>query len=374
MKNSLKIDGLAQIIAVTACVLLAATRPALAQPQFLNLGQNTWPSDISADGMTVAGGGSRWTAATGWESLSRPPGFSSWQAFSGARREFSGAISSDAQVIVGTVRNTDPATRRACRWTASGGAQELGVPAGAQWSEALGVSGDGTVIVGRAEAIGARLTSPWRWTADSGMVSLAPFDEGSADDVSDDGLTIVGSSGGYAFRWQEETELVTLQPWGHYRNSSASAVSADGSIVVGMSSEPAGNQNGTLWNEDGMPSLLARTDPIGVYAYPTAISGDGTLIGGYEPGTTGPGPLPERAILWPSPDLALDVNEYLPTLGIDLTGWHLTRVTGISADGSTIVGWGEFNGQSHGWLVQGIPEPSTAALLAIGALALCRRR
>jgi hypothetical protein len=40
----------------------------------------------------------------------------------------------------------------------------------------------------------------------------------------------------------------------------------------------------------------------------------------------------------------LDLNEYLPSLGIDITGWRLTNAYGVSGDGRTIVGEG-----SHFW-------------------------
>ncbi len=53
--------------------------------------------------------------------------------------------------------------------------------------------------------------------------------------------------------------------------------------------------------------------------------------------------------------------------GIDLTGWSLSQATGISADGSTIVGYGRnADGNSESWIArldgsksQSVPEPSS---------------
>ena len=79
-------------------------------------------------------------------------------------------------------------------------------------------------------------------------------------------------------------------------------------------------------------------------------------------------------MLWTSDLGMVDLNDYLPTLGIDLTGWTLTGARGISADGTAIIGQGLFNGSQRGWVVTGIPSPGTAALLALGGLAGVRRR
>jgi len=61
--------------------------------------------------------------------------------------------------------------------------------------------------------------------------------------------------------------------------------------------------------------------------------------------------------------------------GLDLRGWRLEQATGISEDGSVIVGFGiNPSGNTEAWIAV-IPEPTAGTLLAGGlvGLALARR-
>jgi len=56
--------------------------------------------------------------------------------------------------------------------------------------------------------------------------------------------------------------------------------------------------------------------------------------------------------MW-TPSLGMvDLNIYLASLQLDLTGWTLTTANGVSADGRTIVGTGTHNGQTEAWVAQ----------------------
>jgi hypothetical protein len=60
--------------------------------------------------------------------------------------------------------------------------------------------------------------------------------------------------------------------------------------------------------------------------------------------------------------------------GLDLTGWTLTSVVGVSADGRTIVGQGyNPSGDLDGWIAT-IPEPGTALLVLAGLVGLAMGR
>ncbi len=55
--------------------------------------------------------------------------------------------------------------------------------------------------------------------------------------------------------------------------------------------------------------------------------------------------------------------------GLDLGGWHLEYAFAISDDGTVIAG-----SAREGAFVAVIPEPATLGLLALGGLAVLRRR
>jgi uncharacterized membrane protein len=125
---------------------------------------------------------------------------------------------------------------------------------------------------------------------------------------------IIGSSNGQAFRWTQETGMVSLGS-----NSSASGVSADGSIIVGTSA----NQAFRWTQKTGIVSLKE------------------TLIGE----------------------------------GLDVSGWTLSSANAISADGFTIVGNGiNPSGQSEAWVanLEPVPEPLTI-LGSMAAIAFAAR-
>ncbi|GAI92515.1 unnamed protein product, partial [marine sediment metagenome] len=146
--------------------------------------------------------------------------------------------------------------------------------------------------------------------------------------VSADGSTIVGESestlGQEAFRWTQANSMVGLglMAGGEY-GSKAYAASADGSVIVGFG-HFGGHLEAFRWTESGGMQSLGE----GI-AY--AVSADGSVVVGSDNG----------AFIWDQYNGKRDVKEVLENdYGLDLTGWSLTKATGISADGSTIVGYG----------------------------------
>jgi probable HAF family extracellular repeat protein len=215
-------------------------------------------------------------------------------------------ISADGLTVVGT--HSIGNYYGAFRWTEANGMQELGCLPGENMSEAYSVSADGHVIVGMCYGNSNRYEA-FRWTEANGMVGLGSLPDGNsyALDVSEDGLVIVGWSGGQAFIW---TEVEGMKGLG---SGEAQAVSGDGTIVVG------GNSSGTfIWDANhGIQNL--------------------------------------RDVL---------ENVY----GLDLTGWQLNGTWGdISADGKTIVGYGaDPNGYFQAWMaVLGDPPPSVTLTVKV---------
>jgi probable HAF family extracellular repeat protein len=281
-------------------------------------------------------------------------------------------ISSDGSVIVGGVFfDTPEETARAHRWTSTGGLQDLGLLPGGVASVGSGVSGDGNTVTGYSFDADFNTTA-FRWTSGGGMQSLGTLPGGLTSEgrkVSRDGGTIIGmagtAEGDRAFVWTQSSgmqSLGLLSPGDGW--SSAWGVSADGAVVAGFS-----GINAVIWTNGNAQNIGMLPGATNAIAY--TLSDDGTLVGGYS--FFG---FDATATLWSQTLGTVDLNTYLPTLGIDLTGWELDYTRDISADGTTIVGEGTFNGEPRGWVVT-IPTPGAVALLALGgfrAMVGCRRR
>lgn len=319
---------------------------------------------VSANGAVVAANvdmasGYRWTSS-GLAGIGLLPGASGTSAED---------ISSDGSVIVGGVFFSAPEeTVRAHRWSSAGGLQELGVLPGGVASVASGVSGDGNVVTGVSFDMDFNAVA-FRWTSGGGMQSLGTLPGGATSEgrkVSRDGGTIIGiagtSAGDRAFAWTQSggmRNLGLLSPGDGA--SSAWGVSADGTVVVGISGvKPVVWTNGVAQDIGTLPGATS--------AIAFTVSDDGSLVGGYS--FFG---LDATATLWSQALGTVDLNSYLPTLGIDLTGWELDYTRDISADGMTIVGEGLFNGEPRGWVVT-IPSPGAVAVLGLGGLMTAARR
>jgi hypothetical protein len=93
-------------------------------------------------------------------------------------------------------------------------------------------------------------------------------------------------------------------------------------------------------------------------------------------GTTASG---TEAFIWDAVHGMRNLKEFLEgDLGLDLTGWTLRFATGISDDGTAIVGDGiDPNGNNIAWMVRtGVPDATSTGLLVIiacGGLSLVRR-
>jgi probable HAF family extracellular repeat protein len=188
----------------------------------------------SRDGSVIVGYSNgkafRWTAADGMTDLGTLGGPGS----------FAYAISANGLVVTGYA---DTGTYlRAFRWTAAGGMTDLGALSGTN-SYGRALSADGSVVVGNTYVNdGGRTTyRAFRWTAESGMVDLGTLggQHSIAYAVSADGKAVAGNSyvGSltHAFRWTAKGGMEDIGVLPGDVRSSASAISADGSIVVGYS-------------------------------------------------------------------------------------------------------------------------------------------
>jgi uncharacterized membrane protein len=78
----------------------------------------------------------------------------------------------------------------------------------------------------------------------------------------------------------------------------------------------------------------------------SAVSADGSTV----VGNSGSGDKTE-AFIWDEKNGMRNLRELLiDACGLDLNAWTLERATGISSDGKTIVGTGSPNGYVQGWI------------------------
>ena len=188
MKTSIQRFPVRQICAAVTLAL----GPSIADadpPSFRGLGTGFYPVGLSADGTTVVGatgsGTVKWTETTGWVYLGpfRPSD-----------------VSADGSVVVGW-NAAGQAIGQAIRWTPDGEVT-LGVLPGYAESVATAVSGNGEVVVGTCYILGFpySTTEAFFWSEATGMVGLEDVPGGlmqsSAAAVSDDGSVVAGNGVG----------------------------------------------------------------------------------------------------------------------------------------------------------------------------------
>jgi probable HAF family extracellular repeat protein len=366
-----------------SCLFLAGTLMATgADPvAFQGLGFLSEPDayskayGISADGSTVVGGSAigeyfwsyHWT---GGVMTAIPKSNVTNIAISQGH-----AVSTDGAVIVGLEFDLSSNTTAGYRWSEADGLQVLPYETGVinnNFGTADAISGDGTVIAGSGP-------NAFRWTAADGVVSLPLLPGGGggfshAHGISADGSVIVGASdatdGEFAFRWTEAegTQQLAIPDasW-----SDAMGISADASTIVGSFSVGASlSQTAFAWTALGVVTLSSLSMDEGTISQAYATSHTGLWAVGDSD---------ERAALWNTGSGEVwDLNVLLGGQSA-YAGWTLESATGISADGTKIVGNGlNPNGIPEAWIVDltAVPEPSSTGLLAvgIGSLLLRRRR
>lgn len=318
---------------------------------------------VSADGRVVGGyAGFRsftWRAETGRRDFGLDIG-----APVSTRVE---AISGDGTTVVGM------GTSGAFKWTESGGVQHLGQPSTYPVSRAMGVSGDASVIVGYAYDIGPggqeQFQDACRWTPTGGAQLLGIGSFSIARGVSRDGGTIVGElriNGDYrAYKWTETGGLTLLSS---VATSGALAASADGSIVVGAGGTD--NSSATMWI--GNQAISLGLVPGYSSSIPLCVNDAGTVVGGLIDDPF----LPDLAAVW-TPQFGMErLTTYLDRYGVAVpAGWEPRQVTGVSADGSTFVGYAQLGTGSVQAFVATVPcPPSCVLVLALAGVAARRRR
>lgn len=289
---------------------------------------------------------------------------------------YANAVSANGDAVVGYAWVSSN-NRQAFRWTRTNGFQSLGDLGGGD-SDAYATSFDGAVVVGQSAGTTGAL-SGFRWTLAGGMTAL-PFYEATA--VSADGSMAAGMN----VWWKTSGEMGTFGFFPGSNNTSTLGLSADGQVAVGAAIHGAGRFGPThhafRWTPLGGLQDLGVT--TGDESDARAVSGDGQVIVGEardksqfwrafrwtasggmrDIGTLG-GPMSvanaasqngavvvgtslttgltssNRAFRWTAKKGLQDLKKELQSAGIHTAdNWILSSASGVSADGTVIVGYG----------------------------------
>ena len=265
-----------------------------------------------------------------------------------------------------------------------------------------------------------------------GVLHYLPVGSGSLSPwaVSADGSTIVGEAQAtpvwrHAYRYRNGVAEV-LAPLPGSLRAQAHAVSADGSIVVGIDrADVDAQQQPVLWDDQGNITVL-QLPPGASYGRPHGVSADGSVVVGkagnwgtiwrnglvahtMQPGTTARAVSANGAIvvgslyleeeedwvaaIWDEANGTRRLDDLLIELGVDVSGWTLDLSHVISGDGRTVLGWATHDsGERANFMVtvpegQGAldpeplwatpiaaPEPESTPLLAAALVALVALR
>jgi len=328
--------------------------------------------------------------------LAQKASFKSLGQMPGAMRgagTFPNALSADGSTIVGYAwvcpngkTNCDSSGKtEAFFWTAAGKYQRLGDLGNEIGSMALATSLNGSVVVGNAPA-GTNDFGAFRWTAAQGMVAL-PVELFFGNGVTSDGTMVVGGDNWWnvtgqlgifgpfpgnqdqtqafgitgteqapiavgaalkgsndegaayhAFSWTPANGLEDLGLTTGTQ-SIAVGISSDGSVVAGEATDSNGFWRAFRWTAStGMQDIGTLGGPESI-AY--SANQDGSVIVGSSltSGSSGSG----EAFIWTAKTGMQDLRAVLDAQGVRAPEKWVTFVsaTGISADGTVIIGFGQ---------------------------------
>jgi hypothetical protein len=132
--------------------------------------------------------------------------------------------------------------------------------------------------------------------------------------------------------------------------------------IYGTQQVGHGDGHALLWS--GTAASYVDLNPSGYYS--CAWGTNGTQQVGYGSGSaTGNN---EHALVWNgSADNYIDLHQFLPSGFVESYAYRIDSY-------GNIVGWAEYGSVKHAILWQLVPEPATLSILALGSLALLRKR
>lgn len=339
----------------TLSTIIALALAGTASAQLKVLPQEYWASAVNNDGL-VAGYLSTATTYMLWNpdlsSTEDIGGMSPYDnaggqaRFSADGQRLSGGAAGDLGSEMATYDRTTGT------WTTHGG---LGSEMDGNVSSGWNISGDGQTVVGLAWT-GGFTAHAVAWNEQEGLMdlgSLFPDASTRANAVSADGSIVVGwqdfngpwksavwrkdPSGGYF-----PNTYILIDPDGSGEDEfnqagECSAISADGSVIGGYG-DYANDDQPWIWSEAGGFVNLGALPDMG-RGHVSAMSADGsTVVGWFD------GPFfgsPRKAFIWTEAGGLQDLNVYAASmLGVELGSRQLYTASDISPNGRYITGTG----------------------------------
>lgn len=207
--------------------------------------------------------------------------------------------------------------------------------------EASKLSADGKTVIG-TYGDSSGVTSAFLWTKADGYVGIGLLggQQMAVGGVSADGSAVVGTASdfvGYSqgYYWSKATEIVGIGYLAGGSRSSARAISANGSTVVGWSDTISSDRQAVMWKAD--QQILSALDRDGLYASSSAdlVNRNGTIIAGSGSG----GSSGQRAFVWMTEDGMKDIGDL---------GGGSTYLTAMDDSGEFLVGFSQTaNNENH---------------------------
>ena len=241
------------------------------------------------------------------------------------------------------------------------------------------VSADGSIAAGQLAFRDGNTTTlfGFLWYPAGGHPTATPADGtyGDVTGMSADGFTLVGTTGTdpavnqQAYLWSAPETWVLLGdlPGGAF-SSAARSVSSDGTIVVGQGTSASGPE-AFRWTAAGGMTGLGDLPGGAFDSVAVDLSDDGSVVVGM-----GTSALGREPFVWDAAHGMRPLQAVLAAAGLDLAGWRLTDVAGVSVDGLTIAGTGiDPAGGTQAWVAT-LPEPAGAAVFLAAIVPTLRRR
>ncbi len=293
-----------------------------------------------------------------WNTTSGAPGIAQEFTMPPSFASAATGLNIDGSIVSGTIYGNLPGignSRQAVRWV-NGSMQTLATGPGVLASEARAVSLTGDRIVGNvSDSLAPEHADSTRSKAAIWMNGTCRILENTSPDMFTT-FTAISDDGNFA--------LATI---------SSTRSNAKGGLIY-----DAGNDTSIDvmfdYNADGMIDLLDLD--VGITLL-NSLSADGAIVGGSTALIGGP----ETATLWLRRGnfglnyTNIDALSYFSSLGVSgLTGWNLTSVTAVSADGLVFSGNGiNAAGVNDIWVAT-VPTPGALILGSFGTLLAIRRR